>query len=73
MLLSPPAKKDQLSAAFLEIYPVAGTVIDFQLRNTFGNRLDMPRISCGKAFDPDENAGPCADVPQVVEPFGETV
>lgn len=63
---------DQLLATLDEIHPVSGPVIDPQFRDAFGNWLDVARITRREPFDPDQNARPCADVPQAVKPFDET-
>ena len=62
-----------LAPLFLEIHPIAGTVVDPQFRDTFSNRLDIPGVTCRKTLDPDLNARPCANVPQPVEPSDENL
>lgn len=69
--VAPGQKNDYLAAPLLEIHPVTGTVINSQLGNTFANRLNIPRVSPGKPFEPCLDARPRSKITQAIQLSGE--
>ena len=53
------------------INPIAGTMVDTHLRNSFTNRLNIPRIASSQPLNACLNARTCADILQAINPLSE--
>ena len=54
-----------------EINPIAGTMINTHLRNSFTHRFNIPRITYSQSLNSCLNACTCTDILQAVDPLGE--
>jgi len=57
--------------AFLEIHPIARSIVDSQFRNPLANWRDITRVSCGQSLYSGLNAGSALNVTQVIKPLNE--
>jgi len=73
IFLSTSQKDDQFSSVLLEIHPIARAIVNSQLRDTFTNWFDIPRVSGCQPFDPDLDSRSTSGVTQVIEPMRKQV
>jgi len=70
-LVATSQENDDIASLLLEIHSMPWPVIYPQFANTFANCFDIPGVSHRKALDPDLDARSCANVSQVIQPFGK--